>query len=142
MCKKTIIHLQRDQQKMILHWEILFAFFLIQPALLAPPPMLSPDSSLQFVESAKQEDFLINGMADNGPKVGRSRMYYFAQNIYELTISNILFMSFLPFQIRRKRFIFGDMLNIANLITVDVLGTNLRPTNFILFRVRVSIADS
>ena len=128
---------------MILHWEILFAFFLIQPALLAPPPMLTrPDSSLQFVESASQEDFLINGMADNGPKVGRSRMYYYAQNIFELTISNILFMSFLPFQIRRKRFIFGDMLNIANLITVDVLGTNLRPTNFILFRVRVSIADS
>ena len=128
---------------MILHWEILFAFFLIQPALLAPPPMLTrPDSSPQFVESASQEDFLINGMADNGPKVGRSRMYYYAQNIFELTISNILFMSFLPFQIRRKRFIFGDMLNIANLITVDVLGTNLRPTNFILFRVRVSIADS
>ena len=139
---------------MILHWGILFAFFLIlpQPALLAPPPMLTnvdanvpptlttPDSSLQFVESANQEDFLINGMADNGPKVGRRRMYYYAQN--ELTISNILFMSFLPFQIRRKRFIFGDMLNIANLITVDVLGTNLRPTNFILFRVRVSIADS
>ena len=139
------MHLQRDQQKMILHWGILFAFSLIlpQPALLAPPPMLTrPDSSLQFVESASQEDFLINGMADNGPKVGRSRMYYYAQNIFELTISNILFMSFLPFQIRRKRFIFGDMLNIANLITVDVLGTNLRPTNFILFRVRVSIADS
>ena len=139
------MHLQRDQQKMILHWGILFAFLLIlpQPALLAPPPTLTrPESSLQFVESASQEDFLINGMADNGPKVGRSRMYYYAQNIFELTISNILFMSFLPFQIRRKRFIFGDMLNIANLITVDVLGTNLRPTNFILFRVRVSIADS
>ena len=139
------MHLQRDQQKMILHWGILFAFLLILPqsALLAPPPMLTrPESSLQFVESASQEDFLINGMADNGPKVGRSRMYYYAQNIFELTISNILFMSFLPFQIRRKRFIFGDMLNIANLITVDVLGTNLRPTNFILFRVRVSIADS
>ena len=128
---------------MILHWEILFAFFLIQPALLAPPSMLTkPDSSLQVVESASQKDFLINDMADNGPKVGRSRMYYYAQNIFELTISNILFMSFLLFQIRRKRFIFGDMLNIANLITVDVLGTNLRPTNFILFRVRVSIADS
>ena len=82
MCKK-IIHLQRDQQKMILHWGILFAFFLIQPALLAPPPTLTrPESSLQFVESARQEDFLINGMADNGPKVGRSRMYYYAQNIF------------------------------------------------------------
>ena len=34
------------------------------------------------------------------------------------------------------------MLNIANLINVDVLGTNIRPTNFILVRVKVSIADS
>ena len=48
----------------------------------------------------------------------------------------------LSFQIRKKRFILGDMLNIANLINVDVLGTNIRPTNFILFRVKVSIADS
>ena len=46
------------------------------------------------------------------------------------------------FQIRKKRFILGDMLNIANLINVDVLGTNIRPTNFILLRVKVSIADS
>ena len=87
------MHLQRDQQKMILHWGILFAFLLIlpQPALLAPPPTLTrPDSSLQFVESASQEDFLINGMADNGPKVGRSRMEYYAQNMnlcVELSIS-------------------------------------------------------
>ena len=34
------------------------------------------------------------------------------------------------------------MLNIANLINVDVLGTNIRPTNFILLRVKVSIEDS
>ena len=46
------------------------------------------------------------------------------------------------FQIRKKRFIFGDTLNIANLFMVDILGTNIRPTNFILFRVKVSIADS
>ena len=59
---------------------------------------------------------------------------------YQISFDFAIMLS--SFQIRKKRFILGDMLNIANLVNVDILGTNIRPTNFILLRVKVSIADS
>ena len=108
------------------HLKVFFLFLLVliilpNPVWLAPPPPLAPGSPLQ-------ESFLAHPAADNVPKVGGYKMTHLENQI--------------SFQIRKKRFILGDMLNIANLFTVDILGTNIRPTNFILFRVKVSIADS
>ena len=42
---------------------------------------------------------------------------------------------------RRKRFLGGGLLNIANLVVVDVLGTAIRPTNFVLVRLKVSVKE-
>ena len=116
------------------HLKVPFLFLLVLIILpnsvwLAPPPPLAPGSPIQ-------ESFLAHPAADNVPKVGEYKMTHYRNPIVALCRNQI------SFQIRKKRFILGDMLNIANLFTVDILGTNIRPTNFILFRVKVSIADS
>jgi len=112
-----------SKREMADHLELIFIVLLVliispHPVWLAPPPstttqLIIPDSPLQDPSvRAKQESFLVHPTADNAPRI------------------------------RKKRFILGDMLNVANLINVDILGTNIRPTNFILLRVKVSIADS
>ena len=42
---------------------------------------------------------------------------------------------------RRKRFILPDALNLGNLIVVQILGTAIRPTNFVLLKVNVSVKE-
>ena len=42
---------------------------------------------------------------------------------------------------RKKRFFDGGAFNIANLFAFDFLGTYIRPTNFILLRLKLSIAE-
>ena len=43
------------------------------------------------------------------------------------------------FQVRRKRFV--PNLNVGNLFAVQVLGTAIRPTNFVLLRLNVKIKE-
>merc|ERR1712106_339265 len=82
--------------------------------------------------------FLLSQVSSN-PLLGSSDRLQQVQKIESNPLPDLL-DEYAP-KVRKKRFILPDILNVGNLVVVQLLGTAIRPTNFILLKVNVSVKE-
>merc|ERR1712106_1028576 len=82
--------------------------------------------------------FLLSQVSSN-PLLGSSDRLQEVEKIESNPLPDLL-DEYTP-KVRVKRFILPDILNIGNLVVVQLLGTAIRPTNFILLKVNVSVKE-